>query len=45
MTKKFLKGACLALCVETQALGSTGFQGSRELLTNNEEKGGQALWL
>ena len=45
MTKKFLKGSCLALCVETQALRSTGFQGFRELLTISEEKGGQALWL
>ena len=38
-------GACLPLGEETQALGSTGFQGFRELLTNSEEKGGQALWL
>ena len=38
-------GAFLPLGVETQALRSTGFQGLRELLTNFEEKGGQALWL
>lgn len=38
-------GACLPFGVETQALRSTGFQGFRELLTNSEEKGGQALWL
>jgi hypothetical protein len=45
MDKKIKKGACLPLGEETQALGSTGFQGFRELLTNSEEKGGQALWL
>lgn len=43
--KTSTNGACLPLGEETQALGSTGFQGFRELLTNSEEKGGQALWL
>lgn len=42
MTKKFLKGSCLALGAETQAFRSTGFH---ELLTIFDEKGGQVLWL
>ena len=42
MTEKVLKGQCLARCLETQALDSTGFRQSLELLTLKSEKGGDS---
>ena len=42
MKKKTFKGSCLARCLETQALDSTGFRQSLELLTLQAQKGGES---
>ena len=43
MDQAIKKGQCLARCLETQALDSTGFRQSFELLTLQAQKGGE-LW-
>ena len=43
MDQAIKKGGCLARCLETQALDSTGFRQSFELLTLQAQKGGE-LW-
>ena len=42
MAQAIKKGACLARCKETQALDSTGFRQSLELLTLQAQKGGES---
>lgn len=42
MKKKTFNGPCLASCLETQALDSTGFRQSVELLTLQAQKGGES---
>ena len=41
MAQAIKNGQCLARCLETQALDSTGFQ-SLELLTLQAQKGGES---
>ena len=43
MAQAIKNGQCLARCLETQALDSTGFRQSYELLTLQAQKGGE-LW-
>ena len=42
MAQAIKNGQCLARCLETQALDSTGFRQSFELLTLKSEKGGDS---
>ena len=43
MAQAIKNGQCLARCLETQTLDSTGFRQSFELLTLQSQKGGE-LW-
>ena len=43
MAQAIKNGQCLARCLETQALDSTGFRQSFELFTLQAQKGGE-LW-
>lgn len=42
MAQAIKNGQCLARCLETQALDSTGFRKSVELLTLQAQKGGES---